>query len=65
LAAISFTAALGVTIGGIGVGVPELVDRQGTITSGHAITWRDLPIQMAALGHDAGLIGAAASAPIA
>jgi glucokinase len=38
-------AALGVAIGGIGVGVPELVDRQGTITSGHAITWRGVPVR--------------------
>lgn len=30
---------------GIGVGVPELVDREGRITSGHTIDWRELPVQ--------------------
>jgi glucokinase len=38
-------AALGVVVGGIGVGVPELVDVQGNITSGHAIAWRGTPVQ--------------------
>lgn len=32
---------------GIGVGVCELVDLKGNITSGHTVAWRDLPIQNA------------------
>jgi glucokinase len=36
---------LGVDIRGIGVGVPELVDLAGHITSGHAIDWRGAPVQ--------------------
>lgn len=30
---------------GIGVGVPELVDPSGNITSGHALAWRGLSVQ--------------------
>lgn len=35
----------GLTIAGIGLGVCELVDLQGNITSGHAVAWRGLPIR--------------------
>jgi glucokinase len=35
---------LGVSIQGIGVGVCELVDPQGNITSGHAVAWNGLPV---------------------
>jgi glucokinase len=37
--------ALRVDVSGIGVGVPELVDLNGQVTSGHAIAWRDVPVQ--------------------
>jgi glucokinase len=37
--------ALGVAVQGIGVGVPELVDLAGAITSGHAVEWRGMPVQ--------------------
>jgi glucokinase len=33
------------TVSGIGIGVCELVDLNGNITSGHTIAWRGLPIQ--------------------
>ena len=36
---------LGLEIRAIGVGVPELVDRHGQITSGHAIAWRGAPVR--------------------
>jgi glucokinase len=36
---------LGVGVYGIGVGVPELVDLTGAITSGHAIAWRGMPVR--------------------
>jgi len=36
---------LGVGVYGIGVGVPELVDLAGAITSGHAIAWRGMPVR--------------------
>ena len=36
---------LGVDVHGIGVGVPELVDLAGAITSGHAIAWRGMPVR--------------------
>lgn len=32
---------------GIGVGVPELVDLHGRVTSGHTIRWQDVPVQKA------------------
>jgi glucokinase len=35
---------LAVCVRGIGVGVPELVDLAGHITSGHAIAWRGVPV---------------------
>ncbi len=38
-------AGLGVGVHGIGVGVPELVDLAGAITSGHAIAWRGMPVR--------------------
>lgn len=37
----------GWAIAGIGLGVCELVDLQGNITSGHTIAWRDWPIKAA------------------
>ncbi len=37
--------ALGIALQGIGVGVPELVDLTGTITSGHAVEWRGMQVQ--------------------
>jgi len=37
--------ALGVAVQGIGVGVPELVDLAGAITSGHAVEWRGMPVR--------------------
>jgi len=36
---------LGVDVRGIGVGVPELVDLDGRLTSAHAIAWRGAPVQ--------------------
>ena len=36
---------LALEVCGIGVGVPELVDLAGNITSGHAIAWHDAPVQ--------------------
>ena len=36
---------LGVGVYAIGVGVPELVDLAGAITSGHAIAWRGMPVR--------------------
>ena len=36
---------LAVEVCGIGVGVPELVDLEGNITSGHAIAWHGVPVQ--------------------
>lgn len=36
---------LGKAVGSIGVGVPELVDLNGAITSGHAVAWRGVPVQ--------------------
>lgn len=38
-------AVRNLSVSGIGVGVPELVDLEGNITSGHTIAWRDLPIK--------------------
>jgi len=35
----------GLAVQGIGVGVAELVDLQGNVTSGQTIDWRDLPAQ--------------------
>ena len=37
--------AAGYAVQGIGVGVAELVDLQGTVTSGQTIDWRGLPVQ--------------------
>src|SRR5688500_6428544 len=39
------TRRLGLAVHGIGVGVPELVDLDGRMTSAHAIAWRDLPVR--------------------
>ncbi|GIK43397.1 MAG: glucokinase [Chloroflexota bacterium] len=36
---------LGLEIAGIGLGVAELVDPAGNVTSGHTIPWRGLPVQ--------------------
>jgi glucokinase len=36
---------VGPEFAGIGVGVPELVDLEGNVTSGYRIGWRGLPIQ--------------------
>lgn len=36
--------APGARVAGIGLGVPELVDRQGRMFSGYRIDWRDLPV---------------------
>jgi glucokinase len=36
---------LALDVCGIGVGVPELVDLEGAITSGHAIAWQGAPVQ--------------------
>jgi glucokinase len=36
---------LAMDVSGIGIGVPELVDRAGNITSGHAIAWHGAPVQ--------------------
>jgi glucokinase len=36
---------LGIGVNAIGVGVPELVDLAGDITSGHAIAWRGMPVR--------------------
>jgi glucokinase len=38
-------AQLKLTVSGIGLGVCELVDLQGNITSGHTVAWRGLPIR--------------------
>lgn len=35
----------GLTVQGVGVGVAELVDLQGNVTSGQTIGWRELPVQ--------------------
>lgn len=35
----------GLRVEGIGVGVAELVDLQGNVTSGHTIDWRGVPVQ--------------------
>jgi glucokinase len=35
------------TVAGIGVGVCELVDPAGNVTSGHTVAWRDWPVQQA------------------
>ncbi len=37
----------GWNVSGIGLGVCELVDLQGNITSGHTVAWRDWPIRAA------------------
>ena len=37
-------SALGVSVFGIGIGVAELVDRQGRITSAHTIPWRGVAV---------------------
>ena len=37
-------SAQGITVLGIGVGVAELVDQQGTITSAHTIPWRGVAV---------------------
>jgi len=39
--------AKGWAVQGIGVGVAELVDLDGAVTSGQTIDWRDLPVQAA------------------
>jgi glucokinase len=36
---------LGVAVRGLGVGVPELVDVAGNVTSGHAIAWNGAPVR--------------------
>ncbi|HJZ46397.1 MAG TPA: ROK family protein [Roseiflexaceae bacterium] len=36
---------LGAGVCGVGIGVPELVDLAGNITSGHTIAWRGLPVR--------------------
>jgi glucokinase len=38
-------AALGAAVQGVGVGVAELVDCAGNITSGHTIAWRGAPVR--------------------
>lgn len=38
-------AALGLSVAGMGVGVPELVDPAGRVTSDYNFDWRDLPVQ--------------------
>jgi glucokinase len=38
-------ASLGLSLAGIGVGVPELVDISGEITSEQSIAWRGLPVR--------------------
>ena len=38
-------SSLDVEVKAVGVGVPELVDLEGNITSGHAVKWRGLPVQ--------------------
>lgn len=40
-------AQLGPAVSGIGLGICELVDLQGNITSGHTVAWRGLPIREA------------------
>jgi glucokinase len=37
--------AAGALVRGIGVGVCELVDPHGNVTSAHTVAWRDLPVQ--------------------
>jgi glucokinase len=38
-------SASGRTVRGIGVGVAELVDQNGEVTSGHTIDWRGMPVR--------------------
>lgn len=38
-------AASGIGVCGIGVGVCELVDQQGNVTSAHTVAWRGLPVR--------------------
>jgi glucokinase len=38
-------AAHAVTVDGIGIGVCELVDPAGSVTSGHTVEWQGLPVQ--------------------
>jgi glucokinase len=38
-------STLGLAVAGIGVGVAELVDLEGNVTSGHTIQWRGLPVR--------------------
>lgn len=38
-------AAQGRQVAGIGVGLAELVDLEGNVTSAHTLDWRDLPVQ--------------------
>ncbi len=40
-------SALGLKVLGIGVGVAELVDQAGNVTSEQTIAWRDVPVQAA------------------
>lgn len=40
-------AQMGSVVSGIGLGVCELVDLQGNLTSGHTVAWRGLPIREA------------------
>ena len=42
---ISEAGAMGRELFGIGIGVAELVDLEGNVTSSHTITWRGLPVQ--------------------
>jgi glucokinase len=44
---IAEAAEIGWTISGIGVGVAELVDLNGNVTSAHTIDWRAIPVQAA------------------
>ena len=43
----SHASARGKTLAGIGVGIAELVNLRGEITSDHVIKWRNLPVQEA------------------
>jgi glucokinase len=38
-------STLGLALAGIGVGVAELVDLEGNVTSGHTIQWQALPVR--------------------
>jgi glucokinase len=38
-------SALGLALAGVGVGVAELVDLEGNVTSGHTIQWQELPVR--------------------